>query len=104
MRGGVPPYRKLTLAEAFDNGTVPNANTSSMQAGAARRISVRFAEAAALPCVQNMRGANIIILVLCSVLFGFGGWEGPLGRSKSTAGGSNILENNDLEEESEIIS
>ena len=29
-----------------------------------RRISVRFAEAAALPCVQNMRGASVIILSL----------------------------------------
>ena len=30
MRGGVPPYRKLTLAEAFDIATVPNAlGTSS---------------------------------------------------------------------------
>ena len=29
MRGGVPPYRKLTLAEAFDIATVPNAYGSS---------------------------------------------------------------------------
>ena len=43
---------------------VPKALGSSLQAGAARRISVRFAEAAALPCVQNMRGASIIILNL----------------------------------------
>ena len=44
MRGGVPPYRKLTLAEAFDKGTVSNAYGSSMQAGAARRIPVRLRE------------------------------------------------------------
>ena len=44
MRCGVPPYRKLTLAEAFDKGTVPNAYGSSMQAGAARRIPVRLRE------------------------------------------------------------
>ena len=49
MGRGVPPYRKLTLAEAFDIATISNALGSSMQAGAARRISVRFAEAAALP-------------------------------------------------------
>ena len=42
MRGGVPPYRKLTLAEAFDIATIPNALGSSMQAGAARRIPVRL--------------------------------------------------------------
>ena len=42
MRGGVPPYRKLTLAEAFDIATVSNALGSSMQAGAARRIPVRL--------------------------------------------------------------
>ena len=29
MRCGVPPYRKLTLAEAFDKSTVPNALGSS---------------------------------------------------------------------------
>ena len=39
---GVPPYRKLTLAEAFDIATVPNAYGSSLQAGAARRIPVRL--------------------------------------------------------------
>ena len=39
---GVPPYRKLTLAEAFDIATIPNALGSSMQAGAARRIPVRL--------------------------------------------------------------
>ena len=42
MRCGVPPYRKLTLAEAFDIATVSNALGSSMQAGAARRIPVRL--------------------------------------------------------------
>ena len=42
-----------------------------MQAGAARRISVRFAVAAALPCVQNMRGAIIIILSLMLSLIRF---------------------------------
>ena len=71
MRCGVPPCRKLTLAEAFDIATVPNALGSSLQAGAARRISVRFAEAAALPCVQNMRGAIIIILRLMLSLIRF---------------------------------
>ena len=40
--GGVPPYRKLTLAEAFDIATISNALGSSMQAGAARRIPVRL--------------------------------------------------------------
>ena len=52
-----------------------------MQAGAARRISVRFAEAAALPCVQNMRGAIIIILSLMLSLIRFrrvGGSAGEL--------------------------
>ena len=44
MRGGLPPYRKLTLAEAFDIATVANAVGSSMQAGAARRIPVRLRE------------------------------------------------------------
>ena len=44
MGRGVPPYRKLPLAEAFDKGTVPNAYGSSMQAGAARRIPVRLRE------------------------------------------------------------
>ena len=44
LRGGVPPYRKLTLAEAFDIATVSNALGSSMQAGAARRIPVRLRE------------------------------------------------------------
>ena len=44
MRGGVPPYRKLTLAEAFDIATIPNALGSSLQAGAARRIPVRLRE------------------------------------------------------------
>ena len=46
----------------------------------------------------------LLFLVLCLVSFGFGGCEGPLGRSKSTARGSRRLENNDLEEESEIRS
>ena len=77
MRGGVPPYRKLTLAEAFDKATVPNALGSSLQAGAARRISVRFAEAAALPCVQNMRGAFINILGLMLSLIRFRRVGGP---------------------------
>ena len=35
-------YRKLTLAEAFDIATIPNALGSSLQAGAARRIPVRL--------------------------------------------------------------
>ena len=61
---GCTPYRKLTLAETFNKGTISNAYGSSMQAGAARRISVRFAEAAALPCVQNMRGASDIIPII----------------------------------------
>ena len=81
MRCGVPPYRKLTLAEAFDIATVSNALGSSMQAGAARRISVRFAEAAALPCVQNMRGASGSILSLMLSLIRFrrvGGSAGEL--------------------------
>ena len=42
MGRGVPPYRKLTLAEAFDIATIPNALGSSLQAGAARRIPVRL--------------------------------------------------------------
>ena len=42
MRDGVLPYRKLTLAEAFDKATVYNAYGSPMQAGAARRIPVRL--------------------------------------------------------------
>ena len=80
MRVGVSPYRKLTLAEAFDKGTGPYAYGSSMQAGAARRISVRFAEAAALPCVQNMRGASVIIfnVILSLIRFrrvGGSAWE-----------------------------
>ena len=81
MGRGVPPYRKLTLAEAFDIATVPNALGSSLEAGSARRISVRFAEAAALPCVQNMRGAIIIILSLMFRLIRFrrvGGSAGEL--------------------------
>ena len=48
------PYRKLTFAEAFGVATIPNAFGSSLQAGAARRISARFAEAAALPCINRM--------------------------------------------------
>ena len=47
------------------------------QAGAARRISVRFAEAAALPCVQNMRGAIINILSLMLSLIRFRRVGGP---------------------------
>ena len=52
-----------------------------MEAGAARRISVRFVEAAALPCDQNLRGANIIILSLMLSLIRFrrvGGSAGEL--------------------------
>ena len=59
MRGGVPPYRKLTLAEAFDIATIPNAYGSSMQAGAARRIPVRL---------RVSRRAALVALV-------GGGWE-----------------------------
>ena len=44
MGRGVPPNRKLTLAEAFDIATIPNALGSSLQAGAARRIPVRLRE------------------------------------------------------------
>ena len=74
---GAPPYRKLTLGEAFDIATIPNALGSSMQAEAARRISVRFAEAAALPCVQNTRGAFINILSLMLGLIRFRRVGGP---------------------------
>ena len=35
------------------------------------RISVRFAEATALPCVQNMRGARVMVFGVFLVLFGF---------------------------------
>ena len=49
--------------------------------GLGGRISVRFAEAAALPCVQNMRGASVIILSLMLNLMRFrrvGGSAGEL--------------------------
>ena len=46
---------------------------------------------------RTCAGQVIIFLVLCLVLFGFGGWEGPLGSSKSSARGSQRRENNDLE-------
>ena len=77
---GVPPIeslrlRKLSLEARFQT------RMQLQQAGAARRISVRFAEAAALPCVQNMRGASIIILSLMLSLIRFrraGGSAGEL--------------------------
>ena len=53
-----------------------------MEAGAARRISVRFAEAAALPGVQNMRGASIIILSLMLSLIRFRRVGGSAGEPK----------------------
>ena len=59
MGRGVPPYRKLTLAEAFDKATVYNAYGSSLQAGAARRIPVRL---------RVSRRAALVPLV-------GGGWE-----------------------------
>ena len=57
--------RKLSIKAWFQT------RMQLQQAGAARRISVRFAEAAALPCVQNMRGASIIILSLMLSLIRF---------------------------------
>ena len=69
------------------------------------RISVRFAEAAALPCVQNMRGASIIILSLMLSLIRFRRVVGSAGELKIDGdGGPKRRENNDLEEEDEIIS
>ena len=66
---------------------IPNALGSSLQAGAARRISVRFAEAAALPCVQNMRGASIIILSLMLSLIRFRRVVGSAGELKIVSEG-----------------
>ena len=90
--------RKLSLEARFQT------RMQLQQAGAARRISVRFAEAAALPCVQDMRGAIIIILRLMISLIRIRRGGGSAWGSKSTARGCRRLENNDLEEESEIIS
>ena len=70
----------------------------------ARRISVRFAEAAALPCVQNMCGASIIILSLMLSLIRFRRVVGSAGELKIDSEGVQNTENNDLEEENEIIS
>ena len=58
------------------------AHMQLQQAGAARRIAVRFAEAAALPCVRNMRGANIIILSLMLRLIRFRRVVGSAGELK----------------------
>ena len=48
MRGGVPPYRKLTLAEAFDIATVPNALGSSSKREQRGGSQCAYAKAAAL--------------------------------------------------------
>ena len=70
--------RPLSFAEALLNEVE---FYSTRSAPVARRISVRFAEAAALPGVQNMRGAIIIILSLMLSLIRFrrvGGSAGEL--------------------------
>ena len=83
MGRGVPPHRKLTIEEAF--------------------AKPRFQTPKAAPCKREQRGGSpyasrkpprchasricaglvLLFLVLCFVLFGVGGCEGPLGTSKS---------------------
>ena len=48
MRCGVPPYRKLTLAEAFDKSTIPNASGSSSKREQRGGSQCAYAKAAAL--------------------------------------------------------
>ena len=90
--------RKLSLEARFQT------RMQLQQAGAARQISVRFAEAAALPCVQNMLGASSSILSLMPSLIRFrrvGGSVGELNRQREAPKGG---KNHDLEVEKEIIS
>ena len=60
-----PPYRKLTLAEAFDKGTIPNALGSLRQAGEQRGGFTGVA-AAADPSwcfVKRLRGLETLLCV-----------------------------------------
>ena len=73
---------KLSLEARFQT------RVQLQQAGAARRISVRFAEAAALPGVQNMCGASIIILSLMFNLIRFRRVVGSAGELKIDSEGA----------------